>query len=209
MWFGYNTCMPAALLLGSRNPARVEITRQALSGLPVRLLTLDEAGVHGDAVEDGSTAAENARLKALFYYRASRLPTLAMDGALHIDRFPEDKQPGVLVRRVKGRWRTDQELMAYYAGELAAVGGESPARWHAGYAIALGEHQVIVESFVFEVLMSAQPTGQAEPGHPLDPLMRDPASGKPYTQISMQEMPYFWVIREVVERVLPQIDQSQ
>ena len=207
--------MVIPILLGSRNPARLEITRQALAGLPARLVSLDEVGVVEDAIEDGVTAVENARLKALFYYRAARLPTLAMDGALHIERFSEDKQPGVLVRRVDGRPepRTDQELLRYYIAELEAVGGESPARWLAGYALAYpgvggDEPRVLVEHFVFNVQLVAQPVGQVTPGHSLDPLMREPSSGRPYTEIPIQERPYFQTIRGLVERALPDIKRG-
>jgi len=199
--------MNSSLLLGSRNHARIEITRRAITGLPVRLITLDEVGVEGDAPEEGLTSAENAAYKAQFYYAAALMPTLAMDGALHIERFPAEKQPGVYVRRVNGTNThvPDDELLGYYASELAAVGGQSPARWTASYALAVSKQEVIVHTINFDVLMMAQPVGQPRPGHALDTLMRRPGDLKPFSEMSVDEKPYFQDIRNFIESHLDRL----
>lgn len=196
---------PSSLLLGTRNPARIAVTRLALAELPLRLVTLEEARVTAEAEEEGQTSAENAVIKALFYCHCSGLPTLAMDGALWIDKFPPEKQPGVLVRRVNGRPRTDLELLTYYKDALAEVGGNSRATWSGGQALALPGEEVIFESYSFEVIITSEPLGEPQPGHPLDPLMRRVEDGSPYTALTAAEMPYFSRIRAFIASHLPRL----
>ena len=52
-------------------------------------------------------------------------------------KFPEEKQPGVLVRRIYGidRDATDEEVLDYYARELDKVGGESSGIWRGSIVV--------------------------------------------------------------------------
>jgi len=76
------------ILLASRNANKAREVRAALEGLPVSLLTLDEAGVDLEVEETGATYAENARMKAEAACRASGLPSLADDSGIEVDALP-------------------------------------------------------------------------------------------------------------------------
>lgn len=190
--------MTGTLLIGTHNPARISMIRQILAGGPIRAVTLAEAGITQEVEEDGATTAENAQKKALFYQSLAGLPALAMDGGLHIDRLPPEKQPGVLVKRVNGQAMAEAEMLAYYQGVLRDLGGESPATWTGSQALALSAGEVIVDTYTFTVRFTAQRRGAVVPGRALDSLMIDPTSGRYYSELADPERPYY----QAIERFL-------
>lgn len=56
------------VILATRNPSKAEQIRAVFSGSSILILTLAEAGIDGEAVEDGITLRENALKKALFVH---------------------------------------------------------------------------------------------------------------------------------------------
>ena len=108
--------MEKRLLLGTMNQAKVNIIRAAIESLPIKVLTLGDLNINVDVREDGQSTEENAAKKARAYYAVSRVPTLAIDGGLLVNKFPTEKQPETLVRRIYGTNRdaTDAEILEYY-----------------------------------------------------------------------------------------------
>ena len=186
------------LLIGTRNPSRIDMVQKILHHSGIQLLTLDDLGIQEKVEEDQATTSANAEKKARSYYACSQIPTLAMDGGLHIERFAPDKQPGVLVKRIvkTDPVQDENDITAYYQEALRQVGGESPGTWTGSQALAIGEQQVIVSSFTFQVWFTAQRHGDTSPGLSLDPLMIDPASNRYYTEIPVEERPYYRHIQE-------------
>ena len=84
-------------------------------------------------MEDGKTVVENARKKAKAYYDVTKIPTIAGDTALFIEKFEE--QPGLYVHRVNGKELTIEETLEYYVQELKKVGGTSEAYYYTGLVI--------------------------------------------------------------------------
>jgi len=127
------------LLLGTKNPAKVYIVRAALEILPIMVLTLGDLNINLPVKEDGQTTEENAQAKARAYFAASQVPTQAIDGGLYVEKFPFDKQPEMLVRRIYGEDReaTDEEVLEYFRRELEAVGGESAAIWRGAMTLMI------------------------------------------------------------------------
>jgi inosine/xanthosine triphosphate pyrophosphatase family protein len=191
--------MAKQLLLGTRNMARIQMVRQILETTGIHLWTLDELGIRHEVEEDGSSTEVNARKKALQYYTLSGLPTLAMDGGLHVNRFPPDQQPGVLVKRISGITSpTDQDILAYYINALEAVGGESPATWTGSHVLALSADRVITYNFTFTVLFTSKPYGDPLTGRALDSLMIDPQRGKYYTELAFEDLPYYGLTKDFI-----------
>jgi XTP/dITP diphosphohydrolase len=81
------------IVLASRNPGKAREVRAALEGLPVRLLTLEEAGVRGKIEETGTAYAENARSKAEEASRLSGFPSLADDSGIEVEVLPGELGP--------------------------------------------------------------------------------------------------------------------
>ena len=91
-----------------------------LDHLAIELVDPVQLGLAVDAVEDGATAEENARIKARAYFDAAGIPTFSLDAALRIDGLPPDQQPDIRVRRIRraGEHATDTEMVSHYADLL-------------------------------------------------------------------------------------------
>jgi len=85
------------LLIGSNNAHKVGELRAIFAGLPLRLITLSEAGIDHEVDETGTTFAENARLKAETYCAMSGLPTMADDSGLEVAAL--NGAPGIYTAR--------------------------------------------------------------------------------------------------------------
>jgi XTP/dITP diphosphohydrolase len=121
------------LLIATMNPGKIREIRSILAGAPVELRWLDEFPGIPEPAETGSTFAENARLKALYYSAKTGLPAAADDSGIEIDALGGG--PGVHSARWQG-----SEYPAKFAAiyrELARQGlATSPARFVAHVAVA-------------------------------------------------------------------------
>jgi 8-oxo-dGTP diphosphatase len=188
--------MKKRVLLGTTNQAKTNIVQAAMQSLALEILSLSDLNIDLEVIEDGESPEENAEKKARAYFAEARLPTLAIDGALHLKKFPPDKQPGVLVRRIYGdsRKATDEELLDYYVRELEKVGGESPGIWRAGFVLMTAPDRIFKQSFLLKVRFTAKKKGRVQSGSPLDVVTIDPITGKYYSEMTYQEREDFrWV----------------
>jgi XTP/dITP diphosphohydrolase len=126
------------LLVATRSAHKLAELRELLSLERAELVTLDDLGVEGDIEETGTTFEANARLKARYGARATRLPTLADDSGLEVAALGGG--PGVRTRRYAGENATDRENNAKLLGELAGLPPERrSARYVCVLALALPE----------------------------------------------------------------------
>ncbi|HTX79123.1 MAG TPA: RdgB/HAM1 family non-canonical purine NTP pyrophosphatase [Longilinea sp.] len=86
------------LLLATNNPGKVKEMRALLAALPAPLVLPADLGLKLDVVENGSTYAENAALKAGAFSQASGMITLADDSGLEVDTL--DGLPGLHSHRL-------------------------------------------------------------------------------------------------------------
>lgn len=133
------------LILSTRNESKAQQIKALLGTLPLRLLTLDEAGVAGEAVENGMTLEENALKKARFAQEQTGKWAIADDTGLFIDML--NGQPGIHAARWAGRDKTTEEIMHYTLKALKhALPHERSATFRT-VAVAVspqGEHSVFV-----------------------------------------------------------------
>lgn len=183
--------MRKQILLGTKNQAKINIVQAALKSLPVEILTLDNLSIDIDVKEDGQSTEENAAKKARAYFAVSHIPTLAIDGGLHIEQFSEDMQPGARIRRIPGcdRDATDEQVLGYYASELDKVGGKSVGIWKGSITLVTSNEQVFCDSFSFKTILTTERKGGVTSGAPLDAMTLDPATGKYYSEMNWTERP--------------------
>lgn len=72
------------IVLATKNEGKIREIRGAFAHLPVEVISLAELGTFPDAVEDGETFEQNARIKAEFYQRQTHEAVLADDSGLEI-----------------------------------------------------------------------------------------------------------------------------
>jgi XTP/dITP diphosphohydrolase len=98
------------LLIATTNPAKLAEYQLLLRDFELRPIGLRDAGITQTAPEDGANFAENARLKALFYFGLARIATLADDGGLEVDAL--EGAPGVHSHRWLGVADPDDWMLA-------------------------------------------------------------------------------------------------
>ena len=173
------------LLYGTGNPAKLDVMRRRLEGMHLEILGLKDMDREAPPVpEEGRTPLENARQKALAYYRFYGMPVFSCDSGLYFDGVPQEVQPGVHVRTVGGRYLSDEEMVAYY-GRLASTYGDLTARYHNAICLVLDEDHIIeamdesLESLPF--LLTAKPHSWIrKEGFPLDSMSVQIRTGKYY-----------------------------
>jgi inosine/xanthosine triphosphate pyrophosphatase family protein len=177
------------ILLATTNPTKAARMRELVSHLPLEVISLYEVGRYSQVIEDGKTPAENAIKKVEYHYREVRLPTVAIDSGLHIERFPENKQPGLFVRRICGIGEqiTDEEMLRYYQQELDKVGGVSKGEWVTAIALKTSPDKIYCETFISETIFTSQASDVQTPGEPLNSLQIDPTVRKYYSEMKPKE----------------------
>ena len=108
------------LLLATKSRGKLVELRALLADLPVEIVDLATAlPGRPQAVEDGATLLDNARIKARAAVSATMMMTLAEDAGLEVDAL--GGRPGVRSARFAGEGATDAENNAALLEALAEV----------------------------------------------------------------------------------------
>ena len=92
--------MKKKLIFATGNEGKMKEIREILGDLDYEILSMKEAGVDVDIVEDGTTFEENAIIKAKTVMEATGSLVLADDSGLEVDYL--NKEPGVYSARYMG-----------------------------------------------------------------------------------------------------------
>jgi XTP/dITP diphosphohydrolase len=115
----------------------------------VNIVTLDDYPGLPEAVEDGDTFEDNAKLKALHYARLTECWTLSDDSGLQVDAL--DGAPGVRSARYADPASYDTANNAKLIQELAGVPAhQRTARFCCGVALANSDEVLATASGVLE-----------------------------------------------------------
>ena len=88
------------MIFATGNEDKMKEIREILGALPLEILSMKEAGVSADIVEDGKTFEENALIKARAICKLAGEMVLADDSGLEIDYL--NKEPGIYSARYMG-----------------------------------------------------------------------------------------------------------
>lgn len=88
------------LIFATGNENKMKEIREILEGLPVQILSMKEAGIEADIVEDGLSFEENALIKARAVCKLAGEMVLADDSGLEVDYL--NKEPGIYSARYMG-----------------------------------------------------------------------------------------------------------
>lgn len=160
------------LLIATSNQGKLREILGILEGVPFALRTLAEFPGIVEPEETGTTFAENARLKALYYAEQTGLPAVADDSGIEIDAL--NKAPGVHSARWHGT-HYPTKFAAIYS-ELAARGlRTSPARFVAHVALADRGRVLMETNGIVEGEIAPEPRGAHGFGY--DPIFYFPPYG--------------------------------
>ena len=107
------------LIIATNNQGKVREIKQMLEPLGYEPVSLKDAGIAINVVEDGETFEENAHLKAKAVYDICRCPVVADDSGLEVDFL--DGAPGIYSARYAGEGASDEQRIQKILGELDGV----------------------------------------------------------------------------------------
>ncbi len=170
------------ILVATTNPGKIREISRILAVPGVSILTPRDVNIVLDVEENGQSFAENARIKAKAWCKASGYPALADDSGLIVDAL--DGRPGVRSARFAGEHATDEENYMLLLESLKGV-EDRRARFVCATALAFPDGEVVQARGEYEGRILEAPIG--EEGFGYDPVFLDPASGRSFAQLSPEE----------------------
>ena len=156
------------LIIASNNAHKVYEIKKILSGKFDEILSLREAGISHETVEDGSTFIENALKKAREICEISGQCALADDSGICVDAL--DGAPGIYSARFAGDYTGNAPDEANNALLLEKLRDKADRSAHYTSAIALvypSGREVVAEGYMYGKIID---TPRGERGFGYDPL---------------------------------------
>ena len=177
------------LLFATENESKANRFKKGFLENNIEIMTIKDLDKQVDVMEDGKNAIENALIKARAYAHLSNLPVLGMDDNLYIENIPDDKQPGMFVRRVNGKRLSDEEMIAYYSHLAHVYGndGKLTCRWIYGIALI---YQGIEKTYTWskeDFYLVDTPCEKMDPGYPLNTISVNKKLNKYFTDMTDED----------------------
>lgn len=174
----------ADLLLASQNNGKLQEMKELIAGLPFRVLSPCDVGIHDAPEETGTSFLENAILKARHYARRSGRLTVADDSGLSVDAL--DGGPGLYSSRFGGEGATDADRNRLLLEKLKDVAEPSRgARFTSAVAVARGDEILFQTVASVEGRIADAPRGANGFGY--DPLFFYPPFGRTFGEVAPAE----------------------
>ena len=137
------------IIFATGNQDKMREIREILADMDVEVVSMKEAGIHADIVEDGSTFEENAVIKAKTICELTGEITLADDSGLEIDYL--NKEPGIYSARYMGEETSYKIKNQNIIDRLEGVPKEKrSARFVCAIAAVLPDNEVITTKGTIE-----------------------------------------------------------
>ncbi|MCS5421096.1 MULTISPECIES: non-canonical purine NTP pyrophosphatase [Psychrilyobacter] len=175
------------ILYGTRNDAKVKQMKEALNGMDIEIIGLNDIKKKiPEVIEDGKTPLENAKKKAEAYFQEFKIPVFSCDTGLYFEGIKDIDQPGVYVKRVKGRELSDDEMIEYYSKIAKKNGGEIISCYENAICLKIDENTSFEyqgpEISVNKFIISEKPYDKKIKGFPLDSLSKNIMTNKYYLE---------------------------
>ncbi|MDE7312381.1 MAG: RdgB/HAM1 family non-canonical purine NTP pyrophosphatase [Eubacterium sp.] len=177
--------MANRIIFATGNQGKMEEIRQILDGCGMEILSMKEAGIEADVIEDGATFEENACIKAAEIAKlAPQDLILADDSGLEIDYL--NKEPGIYSARYLGEdtsYDIKNQALLY---RLAGVEKERrSARFVCAVAAAVPGSRVFTTRGTIEGYIGWSMSGANGFGY--DPIFYLDAYGCSTAELSMEQ----------------------
>ena len=176
--------MKKKIIFATGNEGKMREIRDILGDLDYEILSMKEAGVDVEIIEDGKTFEENAIIKAKTVMEATGCLVLADDSGLEIDYL--NKEPGVMSARYMGENTSyrikNQILLDRLHGVQAIV---RTARFVCVIAAAFPDGRIETRTGTIEGRIADEPAG--ENGFGYDPIFYLPDRKMTTAQLSEEE----------------------
>ncbi len=172
------------ILFATKNKGKLKEINEILADMDVRVISMEDAGITIDVVEDGTTFEENAMKKAVQVMELCGKVTLSDDSGLEIDAM--DKAPGVYSARFMGEDTPYPVRFRAIFEKLVGVSEEKrTARFVSCIAAAFPDGRRLVCRDTVEGIIGHEAKG--ENGFGYDPIFYVPEKGKYMAELSAEE----------------------
>lgn len=172
------------LIFATGNENKMKEIRMILADSGYEILSMKEAGIDIDIVEDGKTFEENAVIKATAISKVCGCLVLADDSGLEIDYL--NKEPGIYSARYLGEDTSYDIKNQNLISRLDGVPDEKrTARFVCAIAAAFPDGRVETRRGTIEGIIAHEPAG--ENGFGYDPIFYVPEFGKTTAELSPEE----------------------
>ncbi len=173
------------VILSTRNQSKIDQITALLSGRGINVLSLEDAGIKGEVVEDGITLEENAYKKAKFASNQSGMWAIADDTGLYIEAL--DGQPGIHAARWAGDCSTE-EIMGFTLDKLKGVPLENRTAVFQTVAVVVSPDG---KKFSFGGSVSGillpEPRTLCQPNMPYSAIFLPKGSAKVWAEMTVEE----------------------
>ena len=146
------------IIFATGNAGKMKEIREILKDMDVEILSMKEAGISVDIVEDGTTFEENAIIKAKAIAEVAEAIVLADDSGLEIDYL--NKEPGIYSARYMGEDTPYEVKNQALIDRLEGVEKEKrTARFVCEIAAALPTGEVLTTLGTIEGYIGTEPAG--------------------------------------------------
>ncbi len=172
------------LIFATGNEKKMKEIRMILGDLDYEILSMKEAGITVDIVEDGSTFEENAMIKATAISKLTNCLVLADDSGLEVDYM--DKMPGIYSARWLGEDTSYTVKNRKIIENLEGVPDEKrTARFVCAIAAAFPDGRVLTKRGTIEGIIGYEERGSNGFGY--DPIFFLPEYGKTTAELDPEE----------------------
>ena len=178
------------VLFATGNPSKAKRFSKGLLDKGIEVITLKDIEKDIEINEDGKNAIENAIIKAKAYAEVVDMPVFAMDDNLYLENVPEEKQPGVFVRRVNGKRLTDEEMLQHYTGLVKEPGKEGKLDCKWVYGMAVINEKKEISTYTWEkggFYFVEKISDKIRAGYPLDSISINKKLNKYFTDITPED----------------------
>lgn len=163
------------IIFATSNQGKMDEIRMIMQDCKIPIVSLKEAGIQADIVEDGKTFEENALIKARTIMEMTGCLTLADDSGLEVDYI--NKEPGVYSARYMGEDTPYSIKNQSIIDRLKdAEGDERSARFVCAIAACFPDGRTFTTYGTIEGVIGYEERG--EHGFGYDPIMYVPEYGK-------------------------------
>lgn len=178
------------IIFATGNPTKAKRFSNGLVKHDIEVISLKDLDLKLDVDESGNNAIENALKKARACFEKIKMPTIGMDDTLYLENVPEDKQPGLFVRRVNGKTLNDEEMIEHYLNLVKEYGidGKLNSKWIYGLAVIdeNGEESTYTW-YKDNFYMVDTKSSVINPGYPLNSISKYKGIDKYFTEVSEEE----------------------
>ena len=172
------------IVFATGNQNKMREIHEIMDDLGLEIVSMKEAGIEADIVEDGQSFEENAVIKASAIASQCQDIVLADDSGLEVDAL--NKEPGIYSARYMGENTSYEIKNQNIIDRLAdARGEERSARFVCNIAAVLPDGRVLHTEAAMEGLIAMEPAGCGGFGY--DPILYLPEFGMTSAEITMEQ----------------------